>query len=84
MDEQMIQQAAMDQMLGMGGGAPAGGMGGDPFAMEAPTGYTMVYVPDEVLPAVMELVSQADMAGSALGASDASPVSAMIGGTPLV
>ena len=88
MDEQAMQMAAMDQMLGMGGGAPAGGgMGGgmdDPFATEAPAGYTMVYVPDAVLPAVMELVSQADMQGSALGAGGADPAAAMMGGVPLV
>jgi hypothetical protein len=85
MDEQMIQQAAMDEMLGMGGGGMGGGMPAeDPFATEAPVGYTMVYVPDEVLPAVMELVSQADMSGSALGASSTSPAGAMMGGTPLV
>ena len=63
-DEQMIQAAAMDQMLG-GGGAPGGDpMGGDPFATDAPPGYTMVYVPDGVLPAVMELVEQADSMGA--------------------
>jgi len=63
MDEQMIQAAAMDQMLG--GGAPAGDpMGGDPFAADAPPGFTMVYIPDSVLPAVMELVEQADSMGS--------------------
>ena len=75
-----MQMAAMDEMLGMGGGAPAE----DPFAMDAPPGYTMVYVPDAVLPAVMELVSQSEMSGSALGASGASPAGAMMGGTPLL
>jgi hypothetical protein len=67
-DEQMIQAAAMEQMMGGGMGAPAGGMGapdaGDPFASDAPPGYTMVYVPDAVLPAVMELVEQGDSMGA--------------------
>jgi len=76
MDEQMIQAAAMEQMLG-GGAGPAGPagppMGGDPFASEAPPGYTMVYVPDAVLPAVMELVEQADMGAQAPGAAPAAP-----------
>ena len=80
MDEQQMQIAAMEQMMGMGGGMGAE----DPFAMDAPAGYTMVYVPDAVLPAVMELVSQADMGGSALGASSMGPQEAMMGGVPLV
>ena len=84
MDEQAMQMAAMDQMLGMGGAPAGGGMGEDPFEMDAPAGYTVVYVPDAVLPAVMELVSQADMGGSALGASDMSAQGAMMGGVPLV
>jgi hypothetical protein len=85
MDEQQMQMAAMEQM--MSGGDMGGGMGGgmeDPFAQDAPAGYTMVYVPDAVLPAVMELVSQADSSASALGASDMSPQGAMMGGMPLV
>lgn len=86
MDEEMMQMAAMDQMMGMGGG---GGMGGgmgpeDPFAMEAPAGYTQVFVPDAVLPAVMELVSQAEMGGSAMGAAGMGAQEAMMGGVPLV
>jgi len=78
-----MQMAAMDQMMGMGGGM-GGGMAEDPFAMDAPPGYTMVYVPDGVLPAVMELVSQADSQGSALGAASMGPQDAMMGGVPLV
>jgi len=81
MDEEMMQMAAMDQMMGMGGG----GMGAeDPFAMEAPAGYTQVFIPDAVLPAVMELVSQAEMGGSAMGAGASPPMDAMMGGVPLV
>lgn len=82
MDEQQMQMAAMDQMLGMGGGAPMGAE--DPFAAEAPAGYTQVFVPDAVLPAVMELVSQAEMGGSALGAASQTATDAMMGGVPLV
>ena len=83
MDEQMIQAAAMEQMLG--GGDPMGGGGPvDPFASDAPPGYTMVYVPDAVLPAVMELVEQADSGASALGAASMDPAGAMMGGAPLV
>lgn len=80
MDEEMMQMAAMDQMMGMGGGMGAE----DPFAMEAPPGYTQVYVPDAVLPAVMELVSQAEMGGSAMGAAGVGAQEAMMGGVPLV
>lgn len=80
----MIQQAAMDQMLA----APPGGMGAgpmeDPFAMGAPAGYTPVMVPDAVLPAVMELVNQAETPGGALGASEMSPGAATMGGMPLL
>ena len=66
MDEQQMQMAAMEQMMGgMGGEMPT-----DPFASEAPPGYSMVMVPDAVLPAVMELVAQAEGGASALGASD--------------
>jgi hypothetical protein len=81
MDEQMIQAAAMDQMMG---GAPAGDpMGGDPFASDAPPGYTMVYVPDAVLPSVMELVEQADSMGSPGMAGAADPMAGgMMGGAP--
>lgn len=64
MDEQQMQMAAMEQMMG-GGGMPT-----DPFASEAPPGYSMVMVPDAVLPAVMELVAQAEGGASALGASE--------------
>ena len=74
----------MDQMLGMGGGAPSGGGMADPFQSDAPPGYTMVYVPDSVLPAVMELVSQSEMSGSALGAAGQTASDAMMGGVPLV
>ena len=79
MDEQQMQMAAMDEMLGMGGGAPPE----DPFATDGPPGYTQVYVPDAVLPAVMELVSQAEMGGSALGAASQTATDAMMGGVPL-
>lgn len=76
MDEEMMQMAAMEQMMG---GAPAGGGMQDPFASEAPPGYSMVMVPDAVLPAVMELVSQAESGASALGATGA-PTAGMGGG----
>jgi hypothetical protein len=61
MDEEAMQMAAMQQALGGGGmgGAPMEGPA-DPFGGEAPPGYTTVYVPDSVLPAVMELVGQAE------------------------
>ena len=75
-----MQMAAMEQM--MSGGEMGGGA--DPFAAEAPAGYTQVFVPDSVLPAVMELVSQAEMGGSALAASGGAPADAMMGGVPLV
>jgi hypothetical protein len=66
MDEEMMQMMAMEEM--MGGGMGAGGAGADPFAAgDAPAGYTMVYVPDAVLPAVMELVDSAEMG---MGAGD--------------
>jgi hypothetical protein len=57
MDEEMMQMMAMEQMLA---GDPSGGMGG---GGEAPPGYTMVYVPDSVLPSVMELVDMAEGGG---------------------
>lgn len=61
MGEEAMQMAAMQQALG---GADMGGMPmdgpADPFGEEAPPGYTTVYVPDSVLPAVMELVGQAE------------------------
>lgn len=80
MDEQQMQMAAMEQMMGgMGGGMPA-----DPFGEEAPPGYSMVMVPDAVLPAVMELVAQAEGGGSALGMSGAAPGGAEMGGMPLM
>lgn len=85
MDEQAIQAAAMEQMMGGGmGGDPMAGGQADPFASDAPPGYTTVYVPDAVLPAVMELVEQADSGASALGASSMDPAGAMMGGMPLV
>lgn len=68
MDEEAIQQAAMASMLGGDMGAP---MPQDPFEAEAPPGYTMVYVPDSVLPAVMELVNSAEQ--GAMGAGAAPP-----------
>jgi hypothetical protein len=82
----MIQAAAMDQMLG--GGAPMGDpmgdpMAGDPFASDAPPGYTMVYVPDGVLPAVMELVEQADMMGAPGMAGGAGPAPAAPAAPPM-
>lgn len=85
MDEQMIQAMAMDEMMAAGapGQTPAGGMV-DPLASDAPPGYTMVYVPDVVLPAVMELVEQADSGASSLGAASMSPAGAEMGGVPLV
>ena len=61
MDEEAMQMAAMQQALG---GADMGSMPmdgpADPFGEAAPAGYTTVYVPDSVLPAVMELVGQAE------------------------
>lgn len=87
MDEQAMQAAAMEQMLGGGGmGDPmGGGMGGpaDPFESDAPPGFTMVYVPDVVLPAVMELVEQSDSGASAMGASSMGPAGAGMGAPPL-
>jgi hypothetical protein len=84
MDEQMIQAAAMEQMLGGGMGDPMGGGPVDPFASDAPPGYTMVYVPDAVLPAVMELVEQVDAGASALGVDPMGPAGAPMGGAPLM
>jgi len=69
-DEEQMQMAAMESMMGGGMG---GGMAEDPFAMEAPVGYSMVMVPDAVLPAVMELVSQAESGASAMGAPGGMP-----------
>ena len=80
MDEEMMQMAAMDQMMGMGGG----GMEADPFEMEAAPRCAEGYVPDAVLPAVMEWVSQAEMGGSAMGAAGMGAQEAMMGGVPLV
>lgn len=76
MDE--MQMAAMEQMMA-GGGMDAGME--DPFAAETPPGYSMVMVPDAVLPAVMELVSQAESGASAMGAA---PAAAEMGGMPLM
>lgn len=61
MDEEAMQMAAMQQALGGSdmGGMPVDGPA-DPFGSEAPPGYTTVYVPDSVLPAVMELVGQSE------------------------
>lgn len=89
MDEQAMQAAAMEQMLGGGGGGMGdpmgGGMGGpaDPFASDAPPGFTMVYVPDMVLPAVMELVEQADSGAPGMGAPSMDPAGAGMGAPPL-
>lgn len=66
MDE--LEMAAMEQMMGLPGTAPAGDMGYGGGGEAAPPGYTMVYVPDAVLPAVMELVAMAETDGSAMGA----------------
>ena len=82
MDEQMLQALAMDEMMGGGAPAPAGGMG-DPFASDAPPGYTMVYVPDAVLPAVMELVESADFGAAGLGDPMAAPAGPPMGEMPL-
>jgi hypothetical protein len=60
MDEQALEMAAMEQALG-------GGMGEDPMAMEGSAGYTPVMVPDAVLPAVMELVAQAEGGAPGMG-----------------
>lgn len=79
----MIQQAAMDQMLAAPPGGGADPMA-DPFAMGAPAGYTPVMVPDAVLPAVMELVNQAEQSGGGLSASSMSPADATMGGMPLL
>jgi hypothetical protein len=84
MDEQMIQALAMDEMLGEGapGQSPAGMGGGmaDPFASDAPPGYTMVYVPDIVLPSVMQLVEQADAGAGGFGDPSMAPPGAEMGG----
>jgi hypothetical protein len=78
MDEEMMQMMAMEEMMGGGMGA-GGGMGMDPFgAGDAPAGYTMVYVPDAVLPAVMELVDSAEMG---MGAGD--PMAGGMGMDPM-
>lgn len=82
MDEQAIQAAAMEQMMGGGMGSPMSGPT-DPFASDAPPGFTMVYVPDTVLPAVMELVEQADSGASAMGAPSMGPAGAGMGAPPL-
>ena len=65
-----MRMAAMDMMAGGGMDAGMGGGMDDPFAEEAPPGYSMVMVPDAILPAVMELVSQAESGASALGAAE--------------
>jgi hypothetical protein len=84
MDEEMLQQAALEQMLG--GGAPVGDPMGDPMAADpfgsSPPGYTMVYVPDSILPAVMELVEGAESNASAMGAG--APPADMMGAAPLM
>jgi len=85
MDEQQMQMAAMEQMMGGGmGGGPAGPGPADPFASDAPPGFTMVYVPDSVLPAVMELVEQGEMGGSALGSPSMGPAGPPMGGAPFM
>lgn len=78
MDEEMMQMLAMEEMMGGGMGA-GGGAGMDPFAAgDSPAGYTMVYVPDAVLPAVMELVDSAEMG---MGAGD--PMAGGMGMDPM-
>jgi hypothetical protein len=70
MDEE-LELAAMEQMMGLPGMAPAGGEMGIDMGMgtePTPPGYTMVFVPDAVLPAVMELVAMSE-SGGALDAS---------------
>lgn len=84
MDEEQMQMAAMDAMMGGGMGGGAGDPMADPFATAAPPGYTEVMVPDAVLPAVMELVNQAEVGGSAMGMSAMSPGAATMGGAPLI
>lgn len=78
MDEEMLQMMAMEEMLGAGD-PMMGGMGGEG---DAPPGYTMVYVPDAVLPAVMELVDAAEGGGAmaAGGMGMGAPVDPMGGG----
>lgn len=80
MDE--LEMAAMEQMMGVPGTAPAGDMGYGGEA--APPGYTMVYVPDAVLPAVMELVAMAETGGSALGAGGDMGYGGMGYGAPMM
>jgi hypothetical protein len=70
MDEQQMQMAAMEAMMG---GGMEGGMSDDPFATEAPPGYSMVMVPDAILPAVMELVSQVEGGGGQPGMGGGMP-----------
>lgn len=79
MDDEQMQMAAMEQMMGGMDAGPS-----DPFASEAPPGYSMVMVPDAVLPAVMELVAQAEGGGSALGAAGGGAGGAEMGGMPLM
>jgi len=68
MDE--MELAAMEQMMGLPGTSPAGAGGDMGLGAEAaPPGYTMVYVPESVLPAVMELVAMAET-GGAMSAGD--------------
>jgi len=76
----------MSDVMGMGMDPMMGGMGGgpvDPFASDAPPGYTMVYVPDVVLPAVMDLVEQADAGAAGLGPTSMGSAGAMMGEPPL-
>jgi hypothetical protein len=70
MDEQALEMAAMEQALGAAGGMDPMG---DPMAMEGGSGYTPVMVPDAVLPAVMELVAQAEGGAGAPGMGGGMP-----------
>jgi len=84
MDEE-LEMAAMEQMMGLPGTMPAGGDMGMDMGMStesAPPGYTMVFVPDAVLPAVMELVAMSEE-GGALGAAPAGDMG-MGAGVPMM
>lgn len=86
MDEEMMQMMAMEQMLGAGGDPMSDPMGG---GGDSPPGYTMVYVPDAVLPAVMELVDAVEGGGGAMSAGGmgmdpmAGGMDPMAGGDPM-
>lgn len=68
MDEELLQQMAMDDM--MGGMPPMDpAMGMDPMMGGGGSGMTTVEVPDFAVPAVMELVAilEEQIAGGAAG-----------------